>query len=77
MEWCTTQYNINYGSRNERVATALSKPIYSVNKTTNEITYYKSTIDAERLTNIRKGNIWYCLNGKMKSAGGYKWYYAS
>ena len=27
IEWCSAKYNTNYGSRNERMATALSKPV--------------------------------------------------
>lgn len=77
LEWCDRAYNCNYGSRIERIATIRKKPIYSVNKTTNEITYYQSATDAERLTNINNAHIWSCCNGKRKSAGGYKWYYAS
>ena len=77
LEWCSIVYNLNYGTHNERIATALSKPIYSVNKTTNEITYYQSISDAERVANIAHQNICSCLKGKLKSAGGRYWYYAS
>lgn len=77
LEWCDRVYNNNYGTRNERVATALSKPIYSVDITTNEITFYQSINDASRITGGNIGNISSCLKGKYKSAGGYKWYYVS
>ena len=30
LEWCDTTYNINYGSRNERVRESLSKPVVCV-----------------------------------------------
>ena len=77
LEWCDRTYNCNYGSRNERMATIRKKPIYSVNKTTNEITYYQSATDAEKITKISNAHICSCCNGKRKTAGGYKWYYAS
>lgn len=77
LEWCSSEYNCNYGSRNERMATIRKKPIYSINKTTNEITYYQSTIDAERITGIYHSSIYNCLKKNRKSAGGYKWHYAS
>lgn len=66
LEWCDRVYNATY---------SLSKPVYSINISTNEITYYQSTRDAGRLTNISQGNISSCCNGILKSAGGYKWYY--
>lgn len=71
LEWCTCEYNINYGTRNKKI----SKPIYSVDKTTNEITFYQSINDAQRLTNINKSHISDCLKYKRKTAGGCKWYY--
>lgn len=83
LEWCSREYNINYGSRIERARNSninhpsTSKPIYSVNKTTNEIIYYQSINDAERITGIYSSNICSCLKGKLKSTGGYKWHYAS
>lgn len=27
LEWCTAKYNTNYGSRNKKIASALSKPV--------------------------------------------------
>ena len=36
---------------------------------------YCSTAEAERLTNIRNGNISKCCRGIAKSAGGFKWKY--
>ena len=32
LEWCTNEYNINYGTHNERVANAIRIDIYSVDK---------------------------------------------
>ena len=83
LEWCDCKYNINYGTHNERARKgkinhpSLSKSVYSVNKTTNEVTYYQSAIDAERITGIFQSSICSCLKGKLKSAGGRYWYYAS
>lgn len=75
LEWCTYLYNNTYGTKIEKIATSHYKPIYSVNKTTNEITYYQSIKNAAELNNICKSNISRCLAGNRKTAGGYKWYY--
>lgn len=34
---------------------------------------FKSQAEASRVTGIPQSNIWKCLNGERKTAGGYKW----
>ena len=67
LEWCTTQYNIDY---------SLSKAIIGINKVSGLILEFPSIAEAERQTGISKGNICSCLKGNYKSAGGYVWFYA-
>lgn len=69
LEWCDRQYNINYGTRNKRVADALGKKVRCVE--TDVI--YNSMIEAARQTKIPYASIWYCCNGRSKTAGGYSW----
>ena len=75
LEWCTAEYNSNYGDRNERVAKALtnhkdlSVPVVCLE--TGEI--YPSAHEASRQTCINQGDISSCCNGKRQSAGGYHW----
>lgn len=38
---------------------------------------FECAMDAQRKTGIKRSNIWACLNGKVKSAGGYVWKYLS
>ena len=75
LEWCTAEYNSNYGTRNERVAKthinhkAFSIPVVCLE--TGEV--YPSAHEASRQTGINQQNISACLNGKLKSAGGFHW----
>lgn len=77
LEWCTHKYNINYGTAIERAIVALtnrkdmSKPVKCLE--TGKI--YPSTIEAQRETGIRNGNISHCCLGNRKTAGGYHWRY--
>lgn len=71
LEWCDRTYNINYATRNERAAKALSVQIYCIEL--NEI--FNSSHDAARQLNINQGHIWECCNGKRKTEGGYHWSY--
>ena len=71
LEWCTNEYNHNYGTRNERVAKSLSKKVICI--TTGEI--FNSMREACRKYNINTGRMTECCQGKRKTAGGYKWKY--
>ena len=44
LEWCDSKYNINYGTRTER----LSKKVRAVNVETGEVVTFNSTREAER-----------------------------
>lgn len=66
LEWCTTQYNIDYSK---------SKQVIGIHKVTGLILEFSSTMEAERITNIPNGNISKCCKGRRKSAGGYIWMY--
>ena len=93
LEYCSKSYNINYGTRNKRVAEKVSeklkgrkqseehikkksKPVFSVNKKSGLIMWWKSIMEAERCTGIDKGNITRCCQGKLKSVGNHYWFYA-
>lgn len=75
LEWCTVEYNRNYGTRNARSAKArtnhktLSTPVVCLE--TGEV--YPSVHEAERQTGINQSNITKCLNGKLKTTGGFHW----
>ena len=77
LEWCTREYNNNYGTHNERIAKSntnnikLSKKVLCIE--TNTI--YHSTIEVERQFGFANQNIGACCNGKLKSAYGFHWKY--
>lgn len=50
-----------------------SKQINQFNLNDEFIASYESLSDAERLTGINDGNISSAINGRLKTAGGYKW----
>lgn len=75
LEWCNHKYNSNYGSRNERVAKAISIPVLQFSKTGEFIHKWDSATEASRVLGINQGNIWSCLKGKYKSAYGFIWHY--
>ena len=76
LEYCSSSYNKNYGTRTKRSAEKLSKPVFSVNKESGLIMWWQSAHEAERCTGINQGHICACCNGKLKSAGGHIWFYA-
>lgn len=75
LEWCTHKENMNYGTRNKRIALANKNSIYLSKKikciTTGEI--FDSMNDAFRRTGVWRPNITKCCNGERKTAGGLKW----
>lgn len=77
LEWCTTEYNCNYGTRNIRKGINCRKPICSVDENGNVI-HYTSRIEASELTGINDTTISKVLSRKFsenKTAGGMLWLY--
>ena len=89
LEWCTIEYNCNYGTRNERAGLSNSiaqsgkdkpykyKKIIQLDVDGNIIKQFCSIKQAVEELNIKQPNISSCLIGKCKTTGGYKWQYAS
>ena len=69
LEWCTQEYNANYGTRNERVKEKKSKKVICIE--TGQV--FESENEAER--HIGCGGIGHCCKGKQKTCGGYHWAY--
>lgn len=67
LEWCTSRYNCNYGSRNHK----LSKPVQCIE--TGII--YSSILEAGKQTKINHTHLGDVARGKRKTAGGYHWKY--
>ena len=73
LEWCTRKYNMNYGTRNERAAKTLGKPILQLRKDGSLVRIWPSSMEVQRQLGYSSGNICMCCAGKRKSAYGYKW----
>lgn len=76
LEWCSSNYNLSYGSRLERISKSVSKPVVMVSKDGKDLRTFKSIKDAHDNTGASNGNIWAVCNGRRNYAGGYAWRYA-
>ena len=65
LEWCTREYNLNYGSYNEKMSKTKSKKVICI--TNGEI--FGSAKKASEKYNINHSDICKCCRGKLKSAG--------
>lgn len=75
LEYCDVSYNINYGTRNERVSKTKSIPILQFTREMEFIKRWESATQVERELGIDQGNICMCCKGKIKTCGGYVWGY--
>ena len=82
LEWCDTKYNINFGTRNERVGQKLrnnlkrSLPIVQIDIKTNIlVSEFPSVMEASRQTGFNEVAIRRCCKGRTKTSYGYKWKY--
>ena len=73
LEWCDRKYNVNYGTRNQRQAEKLSKPILQYTKSGKFVREWKSTYDVERNLGYFHSCISYCCTGKLKYAYNFIW----
>lgn len=74
LEWCTAKYNMNYGTRKERVAEMFSKKVYQYTLDGELVKVWSSTMECGR-NGYNQSKIVSCCNGKRKSHKGYKWNY--
>lgn len=72
LEWCTQQYNNNYGSHGEKIAKTLGVPIVQLDPCGNLIKIWNSTKEAGR-DEFNNGDICECINKHKKSHRGYIW----
>ena len=82
LEWCTQEYNSNYGTSKFRIAEKLkngimSKPVEQYNKQGEFIREYPSAIEASRVLGLSVSGIVSCCNDNKKYAhcGGFFWKY--
>lgn len=78
LEWCDSDYNANYGTRNERCSKARRKPIIMLDMNNNPIACFYSVGDANEYMGKDRGyisGIYHCCKGKSNTAYSYKWKY--
>ena len=82
LEWCTTKYNLNYGTCRARLAAKLkgkfvngplAKAVLQYDKSGNFVREWPSTIEVQRQTGFTQSHISGCCRGRYKSAYGYIW----
>lgn len=78
LEWCTTVYNLTYGTRLDRISEKNFVPVVATDGDGIEF-YFSSMKEGAAKTGAMKQNISHCCRGtnRAKSAGGYKWRYAT
>lgn len=73
LEWCTQEYNVNYGTANKRRSEAKSKPVLQFTKSGDFVNEYPSATEAQKHTGIIHQSISSCCRHKLKSSGGFVW----
>ena len=79
IEWCDSEYNNNYGNRNERAAKARlngkqSKKVLQFTLDGELVREWPSVMECGR-NGFDQGNVCNCCNGKLKSYKGFKFMY--
>ena len=74
LEWCTHEYNINYGTRNEKCSKKLSKPVLQYTLDGKFVKEWESIKECGR-NGFVSANIYKCCNGKRNKHKGFIWRY--
>lgn len=75
LEWCTAQYNVNYGHRSEKCSIKRSIPVIQMTINGEFIKEWRSAQEAERSLGIYHSHISRCCRGKLSQTGGFIWRY--
>lgn len=73
LEWCSVRENNIHGTRIKRAAEKRSKKVIQLDLNDNVLNIFESMTQAEQETGVDASSISKCCNGKLKSAGGFKW----
>ena len=74
LEWCTREYNINYGTIKQRLSKARSKKVLQLSISGELIREWKSIADCGR-NGFNQGEVCKCCRGERKSHKGFRWEY--
>ena len=75
LEWCTKEYNINYGTRNKVASIRLSKPVVQMDVDGNFIAIHPSLKIAGMATGTSPSSISNVCRGRVSKIKGFKWKY--
>ena len=81
LEWCTSEYNLNWATHNIRMVQTAKKnnkhgkPIIQFTLDGKYVNEYKNTSEASLKTGIVRSTIGKVANGQRKTAGGFIWKY--
>ena len=75
LEWKSPKDNCNHGTRNERIAKALSKKVLQLSLSGELIREWESTMECGR-NGFDHGAVCRCCNGKLPHYKGFCWMYA-
>ena len=74
LEWCNIKYNINFGTRNEKVSKKLSKPVLQYTLDGQFVREWPSTMECGR-NGFNHGAVAACCRGELKKYKGFIWKY--
>ena len=75
LEWCTYEYNSNYGTCKERIVLTNGIPVLKYDLKGNFISEYSTMTEAERNEGIDHANICICCEGKISHCNNFIWIY--
>lgn len=75
LEWCTQDYNTNYGTRNERIKEKISKSVLWYDIEGNFFYEFKSLRAASEFTGCCASDISMCCRGLFRQTNGYVFKY--
>lgn len=74
LEWCTSQYNYNYGTRTKRAGKTKSKKVIGKSLTENKVIILNRVSQANDF-GFDASTICKCCKGKYNQHKGYTWHY--
>lgn len=75
LSWMSSKGNANWGTRNQRQALKISKPIQELTLNGDMLTVWNSASDAAKHYGFNKSNICACCAGRLLTYKGRKWAY--
>lgn len=73
LEWCTAQYNVNYGTKIQRTIEKLSIKVNQYSLDGKLVKQYPSISEAAREIGRDESSVRGACNGKRLTCAGYKW----